>query len=187
MRNRIFQEDHANECHEIEKLRRTCCEEAQRARQFKIDQLSMQQRGNPPNVNQLLAQSQDLQDRVNSLNDAREFYDPETASSSGVSHVPSQQLSIPSPRGMISSDSCLPHDTRDSLGTSGNVFESLPARDGSSSAFFESPKNLASSSCGLRQGNTGNIMIHGEGVRRERQSCTIPTPRFTRNHSTWTP
>ena len=72
-------------------------------------------------------------------------------------------MSIPSPRGMIRRDSCLPHDTRHSMGTSGKVFESLPARDGPSSAFFENPKTLASSSCGLRQGNTGNIF---ETLRR---------------------
>ena len=42
---------------------------------------------------------------MNSLNDARECYDPETESSSGFSHVPSQPVSIPSLRGLISSDS----------------------------------------------------------------------------------
>ena len=92
---------------------------------------------------------------MNSLNDAKEFDDPETASSSGVSHVPSQPLSIPSPRGMISRASCLPLDTRSSLGTSGRVFESPPVRDGPSSALFEKSNNLASSSCGLRQRDTG--------------------------------
>ena len=84
-------------------------------------------RENLSTVNQLLAQIQELQDKVNSLSDAREFYDPETASSSGISHV-SQLSSIPSRRSMISRDSCLPHDTRNSMGTSGNVFESLSGR-----------------------------------------------------------
>ena len=55
------------------------------------------------------------------------FCDPETANSSGVSHVPSQPMSILSPRGMISRDSGLPHHTRNSLGASGHVFEGLPA------------------------------------------------------------
>ena len=40
-------------------------------------------------VSQLLTQIQDLQNKVNSLSDAREFYDAETASSSGATHVPS--------------------------------------------------------------------------------------------------
>ena len=30
-------------------------------------------------------------------------------------------------------------------------------------------------------------MRQGEGLRREPQSSTIPTPRFTRNHDTWNP
>ena len=69
-----------------------------------------------------MVQIQELQDKVNSLNDAKEFYDLETASSSGLSHVPSQPVSIPSPRGMIGRNSCLQLDTRNSLGTSGHVF-----------------------------------------------------------------
>ena len=55
-----------------------------------------------------------------------EFYDPETASRSGMSNVPSQPSRIPSPRGMIRCDSCLPHNTRNSMITLGNVCEDLP-------------------------------------------------------------
>ena len=40
------------------------------SRQLKIDELSMQQKENPCTVNQLTVQIQDLQDKVNSLNDA---------------------------------------------------------------------------------------------------------------------
>ena len=43
---------------------------------------------NPSTVNQLLSQIQDLQDKVNALNEEKEFYDPETASRSGMSHFP---------------------------------------------------------------------------------------------------
>ena len=109
-------------------------------------------------MNQLEAQVQELQDKVSSLNDAKEFYDSETASSSGASHVFSQPLNIPSPRGMLSRDSGLPLDTRNSMGTSGSGFESLPAREGPSSALFENPLNLASSSCGLGSGTAGYNM-----------------------------
>ena len=66
---------------------------------------------------------------------------------------------------MISRDSCLQHDARNSTGTSGNVFGNPLARDGPSSAFFENSKNVASSSFGLRQSKTGYIMEHEEGVR----------------------
>ena len=54
------------------------------------------------------------------------LYDPETASSSGASHVPSQPLNIPSPRGVLGRDSGLPLETRNSMGTSGIAFESPP-------------------------------------------------------------
>ena len=47
-------------------------------------------------MSQLLTQIQDLQNKVKSLSDARELYDPVTASSSGATHVPSQPSTIPS-------------------------------------------------------------------------------------------
>ena len=74
-------------------------------------------------VSQLLTHVKDLQNKVNSLSDAREFYDPETANSSGATHVPSQPSKIPSPRTMPCHDSGLPLDTWNITGTSGNVFE----------------------------------------------------------------
>ena len=103
---------------------------------MRIDELSVHQEGNPSTVNQLLAQILELQDKVNSLDDAKEFNGHETASSSGMSHVPSQPLSIPSPKGLICRDSCLPHDTRNSMGSSGNVFENPLALYGPSSVLF---------------------------------------------------
>ena len=137
----------------------------------------------PSTVSELLTQIKDLQ-KANSLSDARKFYDPETASCSGASHVPSQPVNIPSPRVVISRDSGLPLDTRNSMGTSGNVFESRPARKGPSTAFFESSKNLESSSCGLGSGNT---LEHGKVVRRDQESSSIPPPRFTQGLGTLNP
>ena len=46
---------------EIEELRRTCCEVTDRARQARIDELSVHQERNPTTVSQLLTQIQDLQ------------------------------------------------------------------------------------------------------------------------------
>ena len=63
------------------------------------------------------------------------------------------------------------------MGTSRDVFESLPSRDGPSSTLFENSKNLASSSCGLKESVTGKIMEQGEGLRREPQGSTTPHPR----------
>ena len=82
----------------------------------------MQHERNPSAVNQFLPQIQDLQNKVNSLTDAREFHDPDTASSSGASHVSSQPLNIPSPRGVLGRDSRFPLDAESSMGNSAKHF-----------------------------------------------------------------
>ena len=42
LRNRLFQQNHARDCQEIEELRRICCQESDRPKQGRIDELSMQ-------------------------------------------------------------------------------------------------------------------------------------------------
>ena len=84
-----------------------------------------------------------------------------------MSHVPSQSSSrIPSSRGVPSRDSGLSHFARNSVVTSGHVFEKPAA-----------PERISLSLPGI-------IMSHGEGLRREPQSSTLPTPRFSRNPNT---
>ena len=61
MRNSLFQESRTKDCREIEELRRRCCEESDKARQAKLDELSMIQQRNPQTVSQLLAQMRKLQ------------------------------------------------------------------------------------------------------------------------------
>ena len=73
------------------------------------------------------------------------------------------------------------------MGIPGNVFESLPAREGPSSAFFENSRNLASSSCGLGPGNTGHIMEHWKRGETRSAEFLIPTPCFTQGLGTLTP
>ena len=58
----------------------------------------MQQQRNPTTVSQMMAKIQELQNKVNSLSDAREFYDPESGSSSGTTHVPDQTSTVLSSR-----------------------------------------------------------------------------------------
>ena len=58
MRNRLFQESRARNCHS--ELRRICCQETGRARQLRTDELSMRRERNPTTVGQLLTQIQDL-------------------------------------------------------------------------------------------------------------------------------
>ena len=73
MRTRLFQESRARDCQPHEELRRICCEETDRARRVRIDELSLQQERNPTTVSQLLTQIQDLQTKVNSLTNAGFF------------------------------------------------------------------------------------------------------------------
>ena len=60
MRNRLFNESRARNFQEIEELRGICCEETNRVRQKRIDELFLQQERNPTTVSQLLTQIQDL-------------------------------------------------------------------------------------------------------------------------------
>ena len=68
-------------------------------------------------VNQFTVQIQELQNKVGSLNDPRDFRDLETASSSGLSDVHHHPPSIPSSFGKPCRDPCPQPDTRNSLGT----------------------------------------------------------------------
>ena len=129
-------------------------------------------------VNQLMAQIQGLQDKVNSLNEAREFDDPETASSSGLSHHPSQPVSIPSHREMISRGSCLQCMVHGTHWVPQETFLKV-------SALVENRKNLSSFSCGSRPIDTGRIAEQGERMRQDPQGSTKPTPLFAWNPTTW--
>ena len=66
-----------------------------RTRQLRADDLSRQEpQESQSTVNQLTVPIQELQDGVNSLNDSRDFHDPEKASSSGPNHVPSHPSTV---------------------------------------------------------------------------------------------
>ena len=82
MRNRLFQESRARNCQEIVELRRFCSLEAEKARQSRIEELSMNQVMSPSVVNHLMSEIQKLQNKGNSLTDERDFHDPEGSSSS---------------------------------------------------------------------------------------------------------
>ena len=143
MRNRRFQESRARDCQEIEESRRICCEETDRARQLRNVELSVQQERNPTTVSQLLIQIQDLQNKANPLSDAREFYD--------ICRL------IPGMLWVLQETS----------------FESLPAREGPSSALLHNSRNLASSSCDwdqvLQDFFLRNMEEEGDESRRVRQ------------------
>ena len=73
-------------------------------------------------MKKLLFQIRTLQEKVNVLYEKIECYHPETASSSGMFHVPSQPMWIPSPWDMLTRDSALSRCAQNSMGFSGVVF-----------------------------------------------------------------
>ena len=66
----------------MEELKKICCTEAERTQRLRMDELSRQAlQESKSTVDQFTVQIQDVQDKVNSLNDSRDFHDSETASS----------------------------------------------------------------------------------------------------------
>ena len=81
---------------------------------------------------------------------------------------------------MLGCDSGLPPTTRDTIGSVGNDFESLPAREGLSSAVYVNSKNLTAFSRGLWPESTEKTLGLEREVEREPQNSSIPVPRFQR-------
>ena len=88
---------------EIEELKQLCCAEAERAKQLRIWWTFCSKRRSKSTVNQSAVQIQELQDKVNSLNDSRDFHDP------------SHPLIVPSSFGKLGRDSCLQPDTQNHM------------------------------------------------------------------------
>ena len=97
------------------------------------------------------------------------FYDPESGSSSGATHVPDQNSTIPSSRTLPRCNSGLPRNTQNCTGIMGNAFERPPAQEGLPSTVFHNSKNLASSSQELRPDIS-------ETTRREMKRESLDTP-----------
>ena len=96
-------------------------------------------------------------------------------------------MSIPCPRGLISRDSCLQPDTRNSFRTSGHVFEDLPAPGELPPALFGNSRFVASASCGPVSVITGRLAERANALGIDPHNFAIPTPRFAGMFSTWNP
>ena len=84
---RILQETRIGTLQETEESKKICGTGAERTQRLRMDELSQDSQST---VNQLTVQIQELQDKVNSLNDSSDFHDLETANTSGFSHIPSR-------------------------------------------------------------------------------------------------
>ena len=115
-RERVYQEARNRYAQEVEELKR--------AQDWRTDEFSRPDlRESQFTVDEFTAQIQELQNKMNSTNNSRELRDVESACSWRLSHVPNQPVIVPSPCGMLTRDYCQRPDTRNLLGTSGNVFE----------------------------------------------------------------
>ena len=96
-----------------------------------------------------------------------------TASSSGLFHVPSQPMRMPSPRGNLRHDSCHQPDTRNLYGTTGNVSEDPLAANEPTAACFGSARSLADTHCELVSLNTGRLAARTDESERNTQNFAL--------------
>ena len=129
MRNKLFLESRTKDSQEIEELRRRCCEESDRARQAKLNELSMMQQRDPQTVSQLLAQMRVSQDKAIPCLMRENFMILELRAALERPTLPVTPLTNPSYRTVPRRDSGLPPETLNMMGIS-DVFERLPAREG---------------------------------------------------------
>ena len=122
-------------------------------------------------------QREELQNKVNSWSDSKK-YEPESRRSSGATHVPDQTSTILSSRTLPRCDSGLPRNTQNCMGTTGNVFERLPAQEGLFSTILNNSKNLASSSQELRPDTTGTTRRRESEIKRESLNTSTPSTHF---------
>ena len=140
--------------------------------------LSLHQERNPTTVGQLLTQIQELQDKINFLSDAREFYDLAAALERPTFSVNPLLFWVP--------ELCLAAtlDCRVIPGFSRvfqeTFFERPLAPEGRSSTFFNNSKNLASSSQELRPDISGTTRRQESEMKREPLNTSILSPHFQR-------
>ena len=130
-----------------------------------------------PTVNQFTVQIQELQDKVNSLNDSMDFHDLETASSSELSHVLSHLLICPSSFGKRCRDSGPQLDTRDSCGTRRKVLENplTPDEPTSSSSRNVSVRSLTATHCEVGSLSAGSPVVSWGFWKEHSQLCKMYT------------
>ena len=154
------------------------------AQEMRVDEFSIHKlRESHVTIQELTSQIQELQERVNYMNDSREFQDIDSICSGKLSHVPSQPAVFPSPRSMLSRDQSLRSDTWNLSGTQGNVLGNPRTAMDSSQTPHQGILHTANpSAIGAIpvQVSTGRPVARGEEPIRS----TVPMPSFARGPST---
>ena len=178
LRKRLFRENQAKDCQEIEELKRICCKETDRARKASVDELSLHQERNPTAVSQLLTQIQDLQSKVIPLQTQESFPILKQRAASGATHVPNQPPHrVPGPCLAAILDCRMIHGTSWVLQET-SLNDYLLEKD--EPLLSENSKNLATSSHELRPDILRNTKRSEREMRREPQNSSILAPRFQR-------
>ena len=113
-RERALRETQIRSIHEVGDLKR--------AQEMRIDEFSRNElRKSHATIQELTSQTQDLQSRMNYMNDSTEFQDIESICSGKLAHVPRPAV-VPSPRSLLSRDQSLRSDSWKLSGTQVNVF-----------------------------------------------------------------
>ena len=111
---KVLRETQIRNMHEMGEMNRT--------KELRVDTFSLQKlRESHESIQRLTSQLQEMQERMNFVNDSSEFQEVESNHSGKLSYVPSQPAMIPSSRSMLSRDKRLPSDTRNLSEPQGNV------------------------------------------------------------------
>ena len=123
MKEKLLRDTQIRYIHELGEMKRT--------QELRVDELSVQKlRESHETMQRLTSQVQELQERMNYLNDPGESHEINFC---GIfSHVPSQPARIPSPRSMLSCDKRLQPETWNLSGSQENVFANPRSRFASS-------------------------------------------------------
>ena len=160
MRNRLFNESRTRSCQEVEELRRICCEDTDRARQARIDELSIHQEKcynceSAPDSKVRIYRTMyilcQMQENFTILGQRGTLERPTVPFNPCLFRVPEE-----CPAAILD---C--RTIRNIVGTSGTFLKGPPAREGPPSAVFENFKNLESSSQELRPDIPGNCKATG--------------------------
>ena len=129
-------------------------------------------------MNQLTIQTKESQDRVNSLNDSRDFHDLETASSSRSFHVPRHPSIVPSIFGKLCSGSSLSQGTCVACQDFFFVDRSAPDEPTASNLGNVYARSPTATYGELVFSSAGTPVARIDETSKDTQSFTIPTPRF---------
>ena len=122
MKDHLHQESYARSCQEKEELKRRCYQEENIEKQRRLEEFPTQHDQESRTVSLLRDQVRRLQERLEDIEEAKIFCDPDSPTSYDSTHVPHQALVTSSSR-KPSREVGMLRNTRENMSIPGNVFE----------------------------------------------------------------